>query len=96
MYEKQNELAKRLDSLGSAFGSQRTLQQQFPSVGLDNVQFASDDLMRRFRQQQQMWMQRQGLGNGAAPKIVNGEEGKPFRCPVIGCEKAYKNQNGMR
>lgn len=25
-----------------------------------------------------------------------GEEIKPFRCPVIGCEKAYKNQNGLK
>ena len=25
-----------------------------------------------------------------------GEEHKPFRCPVIGCEKAYKNQNGLK
>ncbi|KAF2758613.1 hypothetical protein EJ05DRAFT_358977 [Pseudovirgaria hyperparasitica] len=24
------------------------------------------------------------------------EEVKPFRCPVIGCEKAYKNQNGLK
>ncbi|KAL1841969.1 hypothetical protein VTJ49DRAFT_6292 [Mycothermus thermophilus] len=24
------------------------------------------------------------------------EEHKPFRCPVIGCEKAYKNQNGLK
>ena len=27
---------------------------------------------------------------------LNGEEPKPFRCPVIGCEKAYKNQNGLK
>lgn len=24
------------------------------------------------------------------------EEPKPFKCPVIGCEKAYKNQNGLK
>ncbi|KAK5171002.1 Transcriptional regulator of ribosomal biogenesis proteins [Saxophila tyrrhenica] len=24
------------------------------------------------------------------------EEIKPFKCPVIGCEKAYKNQNGLK
>ncbi|KAF2435586.1 hypothetical protein EJ08DRAFT_555925, partial [Tothia fuscella] len=23
-------------------------------------------------------------------------ETKPFKCPVIGCEKAYKNQNGLK
>ncbi|OBA28851.1 hypothetical protein HANVADRAFT_51295 [Hanseniaspora valbyensis NRRL Y-1626] len=24
------------------------------------------------------------------------DEDKPFRCPVIGCDKAYKNQNGLK
>ncbi|KAL2890016.1 Transcription factor SFP1 [Ceratocystis lukuohia] len=24
------------------------------------------------------------------------EENKPFKCPVIGCEKTYKNQNGLK
>jgi transcription factor SFP1 len=24
------------------------------------------------------------------------DEPKPFRCPVIGCENAYKNQNGLK
>lgn len=28
--------------------------------------------------------------------IAPHEEPKPFRCPVIGCEKAYKNQNGLK
>jgi hypothetical protein len=28
--------------------------------------------------------------------MMMGEEHKPFRCPVIGCEKAYKNQNGLK
>jgi len=27
---------------------------------------------------------------------ASGEEERPFRCPVIGCEKAYKNANGLR
>lgn len=26
----------------------------------------------------------------------NGDDFKPFKCPVIGCEKAYKNQNGLK
>jgi transcription factor SFP1 len=94
-----DEPAKRLYSPGSGFGSQRALQQQFASFGLGNGQFAgNDDLMRRFRQQQQlMMMQNQGMGNGTtAAMMMNGEENKPFRCPVIGCEKAYKNQNGLK
>lgn len=28
--------------------------------------------------------------------MITTEEHKPFRCPVIGCEKAYKNQNGLK
>ncbi|KAM7207716.1 hypothetical protein V8F20_001983 [Naviculisporaceae sp. PSN 640] len=28
--------------------------------------------------------------------VPPAEEHKPFRCPVIGCEKAYKNQNGLK
>jgi hypothetical protein len=37
------------------------------------------------------------MGNPqAAAAMMMGEEHKPFRCPVIGCEKAYKNQNGLK
>ncbi|KAK8228847.1 hypothetical protein HDK90DRAFT_504470 [Phyllosticta capitalensis] len=32
------------------------------------------------------------MGGGLFPP----EENKPFKCPVIGCEKAYKNQNGLK
>lgn len=27
---------------------------------------------------------------------IGGVEDKPFKCPVVGCEKAYKNQNGLK
>jgi transcription factor SFP1 len=38
-----------------------------------------------------------GMNNEqAAALAMMGEEHKPFRCPVIGCEKAYKNQNGLK
>ncbi|KAI9677954.1 MAG: Transcriptional regulator of ribosomal biogenesis proteins [Bathelium mastoideum] len=37
-----------------------------------------------------------GLPGTGAPLAFPGEEHKPFRCPVIGCEKAYKNQNGLK
>ncbi|KAF2751330.1 hypothetical protein M011DRAFT_491836 [Sporormia fimetaria CBS 119925] len=47
------------------------------------------DLAKRIREQQIM--------NGAnIPQLPFPEEVKPFRCPVIGCEKAYKNQNGLK
>jgi transcription factor SFP1 len=32
----------------------------------------------------------------SAAKLMLGEEHKPLGCPVIGCEKAYKNQNGLK
>jgi len=49
-------------------------------------QFANNsELAKRLREQQLM----SGFG-------FPGEEPKPFRCPVIGCEKAYKNQNGLK
>lgn len=53
---------------------------------LANSQFANNsELAKRLREQQLM----SGFG-------FPGEEAKPFRCPVIGCEKAYKNQNGLK
>lgn len=30
------------------------------------------------------------------PAALMQAEDKPFKCPVIGCEKAYKNQNGLK
>ncbi|KFY78367.1 hypothetical protein V499_02445 [Pseudogymnoascus sp. VKM F-103] len=90
-----DEPAKRLFSPNGGFGNQKALQQQFAQFGLGNGQFANnDDLVRRLRQQQMMQMQ--GFGNASAAMMMGGEEHKPFRCPVIGCEKAYKNQNGLK
>lgn len=28
--------------------------------------------------------------------VMENDEYKPFKCPVIGCEKTYKNQNGLK
>ena len=28
--------------------------------------------------------------------VMDHEEHKPFKCPVVGCEKTYKNQNGLK
>lgn len=28
--------------------------------------------------------------------VMDHEESKPFKCPVIGCDKNYKNQNGLK
>ncbi len=49
----------------------------------------NSELAKRVREQQVL----NGLA-GAGGFI--SEEIKPFKCPVIGCEKAYKNQNGLK
>lgn len=36
------------------------------------------------------------LASGIPRGQLPGEEDRPFKCPVIGCEKAYKNANGLR
>lgn len=36
------------------------------------------------------------VGNAGANLQPPGYDDKPFKCPVIGCEKAYKNQNGLK
>jgi hypothetical protein len=48
------------------------------------------DLAKRLREQQ--------LVGGLGGPIVGfpEPEQKPFKCPVIGCEKSYKNQNGLK
>ena len=40
--------------------------------------------------------QQRKVGLADTVEGINGGEPKPFRCPVIGCEKAYKNQNGLK
>lgn len=58
--------------------------------GFSNPAFAQNsELAKRIRETQ--------LLNGlAGVGGFVGEEIKPFKCPVIGCEKAYKNQNGLK
>ncbi|KAJ5649137.1 uncharacterized protein N7484_002860 [Penicillium longicatenatum] len=50
----------------------------------------NSDIARRIREQQLL------AGVPDTTSILPNEEPKPFRCPVIGCEKAYKNQNGLK
>lgn len=88
-----DEPAKRLYSPNGGFGNQRALQQQFAQFGLGQGQFSNNNDLMRYRQQQLMM---QGLGGPSGNMMMPGEEHKPFRCPVIGCEKAYKNQNGLK
>ncbi|KAH8596783.1 hypothetical protein B0O99DRAFT_108751 [Bisporella sp. PMI_857] len=97
--------AKQLFSPNGGGGAydQRRMAQQFASFGLSNGQFGNNtDLLRAYQQQQTM-----GLNNGMGDNVNMAnmaslaalglmEEHKPFKCPVIGCEKAYKNQNGLK
>ncbi|KAF1946790.1 hypothetical protein EJ02DRAFT_462107 [Clathrospora elynae] len=77
---------KRLYSKGGAM-SQTQLQAALKSYQLGGND--QSELARRLREQQ--------ILNGASiPQFPYQEEVKPFRCPVIGCEKAYKNQNGLK
>jgi transcription factor SFP1 len=88
-----DEPAKRLYS-PNGYNNQR-LQQQFAQFGLGQGQFNNNnDLMMAYRQQQLMAMN--AMSNPQAAAMMLGEEHKPFKCPVIGCEKAYKNQNGLK
>ena len=74
---------KHLFSPNGAFPSgNRTIQQQLAALGLQQGQFADLETNRALLQRLQTMMM--------------PEEHKPFKCPVIGCEKAYKNQNGLK
>lgn len=99
--------AKQLFSPNGGGGAydQRRMAQTFASFGLGPGQYNNNaELMRAFRQQQLMQMN--GMGGDAMANMATmanlsnlgmmPEEHKPFKCPVIGCEKAYKNQNGLK
>lgn len=94
-----DEPAKRLFSPNGGSSNQRALQQQFAQFGSGQGQQQygnnNNDLMA-YRQQQMMAMGEMGHYPYATTALMLGEEHKPFRCPVIGCEKAYKNQNGLK
>ena len=82
-----DEPAKRLFSPNSGFAS--TLNNtQFK---LSGAQYGpNSEIARRIREQQLL------AGVPDMSILLPNEEPKPFRCPVIGCEKAYKNQNGLK
>jgi transcription factor SFP1 len=79
---------KRLYSKQGGGVTQQQLQaayQNFQKLGSGD----QTDLAKRLREQQL-------LAGANIPQMPFPEEVKPFRCPVIGCEKAYKNQNGLK
>ncbi|KAL2134148.1 hypothetical protein VTI74DRAFT_910 [Chaetomium olivicolor] len=63
---------------------QQQLQQHLQAMNLDLSQFPAGTDPAMILQQMTALM------------LPPAEEHKPFRCPVIGCEKAYKNQNGLK
>ncbi|XP_044719944.1 C2H2 transcription factor (Sfp1) [Hirsutella rhossiliensis] len=78
-----NDPGKHLFSPNSAApAGNRTIQQQLAALGLQQGQFADIETNKVLLQRLQSMMM--------------PEEHKPFKCPVIGCEKAYKNQNGLK
>ena len=80
-----DEPAKRLFSPTGGMGGTNA---QFK---LSGAQYGpNSDIARRIREQQLL------AGVPDTTSILPNEEPKPFRCPVIGCEKAYKNQNGLK
>jgi transcription factor SFP1 len=84
-----DEPAKRLFSPTGGFGNQN---QQYTHYRLGSGQYgANSDIAKRIREQQML----AGLPD-TTTNMLPHEEPKPFRCPVIGCEKAYKNQNGLK
>ncbi|KAH8194199.1 hypothetical protein TruAng_011630 [Truncatella angustata] len=82
--------AKSLYSPNNAMAQQR-LQQQMAQYGLDQAQFGD-----QFSDPQQIAILQRALAGNTANLVIPPEEDKPFKCPVIGCEKAYKNQNGLK
>jgi transcription factor SFP1 len=84
-----DEPAKRLFSTTGGLNPQSQSQGH---TRLGSGQYGpNSDLARRIREQQML----AGLPD-TTTGLMPHDEPKPFRCPVIGCEKAYKNQNGLK
>ncbi|EEP82238.1 conserved hypothetical protein [Uncinocarpus reesii 1704] len=81
-----DEPAKRLFRQGGGFKTQPNAQ-----FRLGGAQYGpNSEIAQRIREQQR-------LAGVPDPTFLRpDEEPKPYRCPVIGCEKAYKNQNGLK
>ena len=64
---------------------------QDQAFGLDQAQFGE-----QFSDPHQIAILQRALAGNTGTLVIPPEEDKPFKCPVIGCEKAYKNQNGLK
>jgi transcription factor SFP1 len=85
-----DEPAKRLFSPNGGFNNQQQAYAQM-RLGAGSQYGPNSEVARRIREQQML----AGVPDTSLGMMPN-EEPKPFRCPVIGCEKAYKNQNGLK
>lgn len=83
-----DEPAKRLFQTNTSATSQQAIHQR---LGSGLVYGPNSDIAKRIREQQIA----AGLPDTNS-NLLPHEEPKPYRCPVIGCEKAYKNQNGLK
>ena len=85
-----DEPAKRLFSPNGGFIAPGNTSAQF-KLNSGGAQYGpNSEIARRIREQQLL------AGVPDTSILLPNEEPKPFRCPVIGCEKAYKNQNGLK
>ena len=84
-----DEPAKRLFSANGAFnGNQPQISN---AARLGDAQYSENsELAATIRREQR----NAGIPDGGSGP--NDGVPKPFHCPVIGCEKAYKNQNGLK
>lgn len=85
-----NEPAKNLYSDDGTFNSLQYPQFNFNGNGLGEA--GGDVTTNNDENAKKLQAQRLAAGVGKQPS----EEERPFKCPVIGCEKAYKNANGLR
>ncbi|KAJ4016573.1 Transcriptional regulator of ribosomal biogenesis proteins [Fusarium irregulare] len=76
-----NDPGKHLFS-SNGFPPNRSIQAQLQQLGINQSQLNDPQTSKAIMQRLQSMMM--------------PEEHKPFKCPVIGCEKAYKNQNGLK
>ncbi|KAL7269510.1 Transcriptional regulator of ribosomal biogenesis proteins [Rhizina undulata] len=83
-----DEPAKRLLNPGGQ-GMSGLNQAQLHQLMMNGGGIGSGELARRLREESMM--RQAGMHCG-----MMQQDDKPFRCPVIGCEKAYKNQNGLK
>ena len=84
-----DEPAKRLFSLNGGFNPPQQTAQPASAIQLGDGQYSENsELAKTIREQQKL--------AGVPDPSADGGVPKPFQCPVIGCEKAYKNQNGLK